>query len=257
MNLQRRAQLKNIYDVLFAAFGPQHWWPAKTPFEVMVGAILTQNTNWSNVARAIANLKQAKCLSPRALRDISHAKLARLIKPSGYFNIKAKRLKNFIRFLFDEYNGNLRRMAEEDLVVLREKVLGVNGVGPETADSILLYALGKPIFVIDGYTKRVLWRHGFINSTADYHDVQKIFMESFPTRLETAAGDVRFYNEFHALFVHLGAEICRPRPLCDQCPLNLIPRRKSVKPVKTRRSSRALDNPALPRKRGERRDKIS
>jgi len=215
-----RSDLTEMYGRLFAAFGPQRWWPASpqsasrpTPFEVMVGAILTQNTNWGNVVKAIVNLKKAKVLTPAALKKIPAAKLAVLIKSSGYFNIKANRLKNYVDFMFTEYDGRVGRMAREELPLLREKLLGVNGVGPETADSILLYALNKPVFVIDAYTKRILRRHNLIPADADYEAVQNIFMKNFPP-------DVAFYNEFHALFVRLGAEICKPHPSCEQCPLN-------------------------------------
>ena len=204
--------LFELYKRLYDAFGPQHWWPARSPFEVIVGAILTQNTSWSNVAKAIANLKAARCLSPSALRNIPNRQLAALIKPSGYFNIKTKRLKNFIHFMFKAYDGSLKRMAREELPVLRNTLLAVNGIGPETADSILLYALEKPVFVIDAYTKRILHRHRLGPGNTDYGLIQKFFMAHLPV-------DVSHYNEFHALFVRLGSEICRPRPLCHRCPL--------------------------------------
>ncbi|OGX38560.1 MAG: endonuclease [Omnitrophica WOR_2 bacterium RIFCSPHIGHO2_02_FULL_50_17] len=205
--------LEEIYGRLFKEFGPQHWWPGESPFEVMVGAILTQNTNWGNVERAIRNLKAYKMLSPRALHEISHARLAPLIRPAGYFNVKARRLKNFINFLFEEYQGSLKKMAEEPWPRLRHKLLGVNGVGPETADSILLYAFEKPVFVVDAYTRRILYRHNLAGKDAGYHHIQKLFM----THLDH---DVRIFNEYHALIVRLGKDYCRPRPLCERCVLN-------------------------------------
>ena len=210
--LHKTCQLKKIYSTLYEAFGPQHWWPGDTPFEIMVGAILTQNTNWSNVEKAINNLKQARCLTPLSLKTISQKRLAQLIKPSGYYNIKAKRLKSFINFLYQEFSGRLNKMKKVPLAELREKFLSVNGIGPETADSILLYALGKPIFVVDAYTKRILFRHGFVEQGDDYHHVQQLFMKNWPA-------DMKVFNEFHALLVNLGKHYCKPTPHCEQCPL--------------------------------------
>lgn len=204
--------LTAIYRRLWNAFGPQKWWPAQSKFEVIVGAILTQNTNWGNVEKALDNLKKEKLLSPQTLRDISPRKLAVLIKPAGYFNVKTKRLKNFIAFFFQEYDGQLRNMAREESAVLRRKLLGVNGIGPETADSIVLYAFDKPIFVVDAYTKRFLYRHNMIGREADYDAVQELFMGHFKP-------DARLFNEYHALIVKLGKEYCRPNPRCDQCSL--------------------------------------
>ena len=206
--------LKDIYERLYRAFGPQHWWPGDTPFEITVGAILTQNTNWGNVEKAIANLKRQKVLSARKIHELTHEKLAGLIKPAGYFNVKSKRLKSFIEFLMDDYGGSLKKMAKEDLTPLREKLLAVHGIGPETADSILLYALDKPVFVIDAYTKRALSRHGVLS----YDEPYEIYQGLFHGELKK---DVRLFNEYHALFVRLGKEYCRPRPLCEGCPLNL------------------------------------
>lgn len=224
--------LHTAYDALFAAFGPQHWWPGDTPFEVVVGAILTQNTAWSNVERAIANLKRERVLSPRALRDIHPRRLARLIRPSGYFNIKAKRLKDFMRWLFAAHGGSLTRMFRRDLHTLRQQLLAVNGIGPETADSILLYAGQKPIFVVDAYTKRILSRHGLVAADASYDDVQRLFHAALPA-------DVQLYNEFHALLVRLGKDYCQKRqPRCVECPLRAVlpPSRigvqTSVRPVR-------------------------
>ena len=207
--------LRKIYAKLFKEFGPQHWWPARTKFEVIVGAILTQNTNWGNVEKAIHRLKSAGVLSERALRGIPVTKLAALIKPAGYFNVKARRLKNFMRFLFDEYDGSLKAMGREDGHRLRQKLLTVNGIGPETADSILLYALDKPVFVVDAYTKRFLYRHNLVDRKADYHQVQELFAAHFNE-------DVPFFQEYHALIVALGKNYCKPTPLCERCPLNRI-----------------------------------
>jgi endonuclease-3 related protein len=204
--------LLEIYDRLYTHFGPQHWWPGDTPFEIAVGAILTQNTNWGNVEKAITNLKKAKKLNSKALRNISPTKLASLIRPAGYFNIKADRLKHFIDFLADNYNGSMKKMRAEEALLLREKLLGVKGVGPETADSMLLYALEKPVFVIDAYTKRILSRHKLVSEKAAYHDLQDIFYENLPQ-------DVKLFNEYHALFVMLGKDYCRPKPRCEGCPL--------------------------------------
>lgn len=207
--------IKKIYKKLYDKFGPQYWWPAKTKFEVMLGAILTQNTNWGNVEKAIMNLRKADILSPLKVKKISVKRLASLIKPSGYYNIKAARIKNFVNFIFKEYKGNLCAMGKEPLDDLREKLLGINGIGPETADSILLYALDKPIFVVDAYTKRILLRHHFIEQNVEYQFIQKIFMESLPH-------DIKIFNEYHALIVRLGKEICASKPSCDLCPLKGI-----------------------------------
>lgn len=205
--------LIKIYRRLLKEFGPQGWWPGDGPFEVMIGAILTQNTNWGNVERAIKNLKMAKALSPSALHKISEGELAELIRPAGYFNIKAGRLKAFIEFFITRYSKSVSRMKNVDTAVLRHELLGVNGIGPETADSILLYALQKPVFVIDAYTKRALSRHGIIDEKASYHKFQELFHSSLTP-------DVKVFNEYHALLVRLGKEFCRPRPRCDICLLS-------------------------------------
>ena len=207
-----KAILKSIYNKLFDAFGPQHWWPAKTKFEVMVGAILTQNTNWGNVKRALNNLKEAKQLSFKALMDTSNLKLASLIKPAGYYNIKAKRLKNFIDFFAREYKGSIKKMQAEDSRKLRKSLLGVNGIGPETADSILLYAIESPIFVVDAYTRRIFSRHGLVGDKDNYDLIQNLFMDNLEV-------DVEMFNEYHALIVRLAKEHCKARPNCDSCPL--------------------------------------
>lgn len=194
-------------------FGHQHWWPGETTFEVMIGAILTQNTAWSNVEKAILNLKRANQLNVRALSRISRRRLARLIRPAGYFNVKADRLKHFIGFLMREYRGNLKRMSREKGPILRQKLLEVKGIGEETADSILLYAFNKPFFVIDAYTKRIFARHGFYDLHGPYHDWQKLFEKALPKK-------VPLYNDFHAQIVAIGKNYCRTKPQCDTCPLN-------------------------------------
>lgn len=208
-------RLLDYYEKALRALGPQHWWPGETPFEVCVGAILTQNTNWKNVEKAISNLKAKGLMTPKRLAALSVGELAELIRPAGYFNIKAKRLKNFLKFLVEEYDGDLGRMSTERLETLREKLLSVSGIGPETADSILLYATQKPIFVVDAYTKRILLRHELVNEEADYHEMQRYFMDHLPGGVDETA----LFNEFHALIVNIGKNWCRPKePDCAHCP---------------------------------------
>ncbi len=207
-------KLKNIYSKLFDSFGPQRWWPGDTPFEVAVGAVLTQNTNWGNVEKAIANLKKANALCPVAIDRMSGSRLAELIRPSGYYNVKAARLKALVSFIMTEYQGNIERMKNADPEKLRKRLLQVNGIGQETADSILLYAAGIPFFVIDAYTRRMLSRHGILSAGAEYEDFQGLFHGSL-TRSPA------LYNEYHALIVKAGKTFCRPRdPLCGDCPLS-------------------------------------
>ena len=201
-----------IYERLFAFFGPQHWWPGGTPFEVAVGAILTQNTNWGNVERAIGNLKAAGGLSAGRLRDMPDDEVAALIRPAGYFNVKTRRLKAFLRLLVEGHGGSMAKMKRLELTALRQELLSVNGIGPETADSILLYALDKPVFVIDAYTKRVLSRHGVMGHDEPYEAFQGLFHRSL-------GRDVALFNEYHALFVAVGKDFCKPRPRCGGCPL--------------------------------------
>jgi endonuclease-3 related protein len=205
--------LIKIYQRLYKVFGPQHWWPGDTPFEIAVGAILTQNTNWGNVEKAISNLKKQNALSAKAIHKMAVKELSGLIRPAGYFNIKAKRLKCFIEFLMNDYRGSMKRMKNEDMHSLRKKLLSINGIGPETADSILLYALKKPIFVIDAYTKRVLSRHDIMEHAKPYEKFQELFHSSLKE-------DVKLFNEYHALFVRAGKTYCKLKnPLCDKCPL--------------------------------------
>lgn len=208
--MKKKDILLKVYDRLYKTYGPQHWWPGDTPFEVIVGAILTQNTNWGNVEKAIANLKAEGILSPEGLRDVNHNHLARLIRPSGYFNIKAGRLKHFIDYLYKRHDGSLEKMFSLDLKTLRHELLEVKGIGPETADSILLYAGGYPIFVIDAYTVRIFSRLGILPEDITYHEAQEMVMDSLPH-------DARLFNEYHALIVKFGKEHCRSKPVCDVC----------------------------------------
>jgi len=206
-------KLLEIYDILFDFFGPQGWWPGETPFEIMVGAVLTQNTSWTNVSKAIDNLKQQDLLSFEKLHGLSPGVLAEKIKPAGYFNLKATRLKNLLDFIAREFNGSLAEMFSLEKHALREQILTVKGIGPETADSILLYAGSKSFFVVDAYTHRIFSRHGIIGEEEGYYEIQEYFMLSLPE-------DVGLFNEYHALIVRLGKEFCRKgKPLCDTCPL--------------------------------------
>lgn len=205
------ATFSDYFQTALQKLGPQHWWPGETPFEVCVGAILTQNTNWKNVEKAIANLKSRGLLAPKELLKLPDQQLAELIRPAGYFNIKTKRLKNFLQFLVDQYDGDLNQMFNERLETLREKLLSVKGIGPETADSILLYAGGKPIFVVDAYTKRIFLRHQVVSEEADYHEIQDHFMRHLPDEVST-------FNEFHALIVNIGKNWCKTKPDCEHCP---------------------------------------
>jgi endonuclease-3 related protein len=209
------ALLMEIYDRLYRAFGPQHWWPAEAAFEMMVGAILTQNTSWRNVEKAIDSLKRKGVLTPKGLRQLKKPALASMIRPSGYYRIKADRLKAFVDFLWEGYGGEIKNMGKERLSELRERLLQVKGVGPETADSILLYGLRKPVFVIDAYTKRVLSRHGIISEKASYDETQRLFMGHLPH-------DEKLFNEYHALIVRVGKTLCKKTPKCGICPLNRI-----------------------------------
>ncbi len=218
---ERKKQVKNVpdtlmeyYETLLTAFGPQRWWPARTRMEVITGAILTQNTSWTNVEKAVKRLKKARVLTPQRLFALETEALADLIRSSGYFNVKAKRLKNFLSFLFQEFDGDLNRLfAKPGLAELRARILSVNGIGPETADSILLYAGRRAEFVVDAYTKRVFSRHGLTGKAAGYDEVKGLFMDNL-------VRDERLFNEYHALIVRLGKDFCRPRkPLCEECPL--------------------------------------
>ena len=205
-------KLLDIYNKLHKEFGPMHWWPADSAFEVIIGAILTQNTSWKNVERAVANLKKAKALTPPAMAGLKKKKLAALIKPAGYYNVKAGRIRNFLDFLMKEYSGSLKGLFKEPTGTLRKKLLEVNGIGPETADSILLYSALRPVFVVDAYTKRIFSRHKIISPSAGYEEVQRFFTANLPRK-------AWLFNEYHALIVNLGKDYCRKKPLCKSCPL--------------------------------------
>lgn len=204
--------LHHAYERLFAAFGPQHWWPGRDEEDVIIGAVLTQNTSWTNVERAMANLDAKGLCRLRAIASARRDRLARLLRPVGYFNLKADRLRSVARHFVERWDCDWERLRREPLGPLRHELLGVKGIGPETADSILLYALGHPTFVIDAYTKRILSRHGLVDGGVDYHALQDLFHK----HLET---DVPLFNEYHALLVRVGNRLCKRRPNCEECPL--------------------------------------
>jgi endonuclease-3 related protein len=209
--------LQEVYDRLLAAYGPQQWWPGDSPFEVLVGAVLVQNTSWKNVERAIRNLAAADLLTPRALYGVPQEELEELIRPAGYYRVKARRLRNLLAMVVERYDGSLDVMFQTSLETLREELLSINGIGPETADSILLYAGNLPTFVIDTYTHRVLARHGWIGFEAGYDELKEHFESGL-------ARDGALYNEYHALLVRVGHVHCRKQPRCDGCPLaELLP----------------------------------
>ena len=210
----RRSLLK-IYQVLFRHYGHRGWWPGQTPFEVIVGAILTQNTAWRNVEKAIANLKREHLLTPTAMRKVARARLATLIRSAGYFNIKTDRIKSFVDFLWAHYRGSLKRMFQTEVERLRNELLNVKGIGEETADSILLYAGGKLFFVVDAYTRRVLARHRYLGGDEDYSDIQRIFSQLLPK-------STNLYNDYHAQLVEVGKGFCKTQPVCESCPLRSL-----------------------------------
>jgi len=214
--MEKSDVLLKIYKSLYNFFGPLNWWPGDTPFEIMVGAILTQNTSWSNVEKAINNLKKGNLLDPQKLYRINQEELAQLIRPSGYYNIKAQRLKNFVTFFIEGFDGSLKNMFSSDGEELRKKLLKVKGIGPETADSILLYAGGKPFFIVDAYTKRIFSRHKLISGDASYRQIQEFFSRNLDS-------DVELFNEFHAQIVMLGKTICTSKnPDCSKCPISYL-----------------------------------
>lgn len=207
------ATYQEIYQKLLEFFGPQHWWPAESSLEMIVGAVLTQNTNWTNVVKALDRLKKENLLNYTGLNTIDEPYLASLIQPAGYYNLKARRLKNLLAMLEQEYSGDVDLLVQDSLEGGRNNLLAVKGVGPETADSILLYACHKPVFVVDSYTHRVFTRHNLIAEESDYHEIQEQFMDHLPP-------DVQLFNEYHALIVRVGKEFCKKRnPLCKSCPL--------------------------------------
>ena len=208
-----KKRLRLIYRKALSCLGPQHWWPGESPFEVMVGAILTQNTSWLNVEKAISNLKKQKLLSLRRLYKMPVRELAKIIRPVGYHNIKACRLKNFLKFFIKSYQGSIKKISLVEIKDLRKDLLKVNGIGPETADSILLYALNKPVFVVDAYTRRIFARHGLLRENSTYDETQNLFMKNLKK-------DVKLFNEYHALLVRIGKDFClKNKPKCRLCPL--------------------------------------
>ena len=207
--------LFNVYDLLFARYGPQHWWPADGPFEVIAGAILTQSAAWANVEKAINNLKLADALTPAALRDMAPGKLAQLLYPCGYYNAKAKKLKSFADHLKINHGDSLNHLFDQPVDILRKELLSIHGVGDETADSIILYAAGNPVFVIDTYTRRIFKRLGFNKAGSRYEDFQAWFMDILPP-------DMRLFNEYHALLVRHGKEVCKKTPLCRDCCIGVL-----------------------------------
>ncbi len=207
------SKLLQAYERLSDAFGPQYWWPGESPFEIMVGAVLVQNTAWRNVERAIANLRDAGVMEPRALYGLPPDELAELVRPAGYYQVKARRLRHLLKFVIDQYDGSLDEMFRTDVNTLREQLLSIHGIGPETADAILLYAGGLPTFVVDTYTHRVVARHGWLAYDAEYHEIKDYFESALPA-------DATLYNEYHALLVRVGKDFCRrAAPKCEACPL--------------------------------------
>jgi endonuclease-3 related protein len=207
--------LLDIYHQLMARYGPQHWWPAQEPFEIIVGAILTQSASWLNVEKAIASLRASKALSPEALRRLPLSEVASLVHPCGYYNAKALKLKSFVQWLGQHYDDNLDRLFANNIGQLRQQLLSIHGIGQETADSIILYAANKPIFVIDAYTRRIINRIGLAPNSNSYAAYQALFMHNLPV-------DASLFNEYHALLVCLAKNVCRKHPLCQQCCLNNI-----------------------------------
>ncbi|MFI5322396.1 MAG: endonuclease III domain-containing protein [Thermodesulfobacteriota bacterium] len=215
--MTKKARIERFYEELYDKFGPQGWWPAKTALECILGAILTQNTSWSNVEKALDNLMSQNLISIERLDLITTDELAVLIRPSGYYNQKAVKIKKFVSFLLREYSGSLDNMFAEDKSILREKLLSIQGIGPETADSIMLYAGMIPVFVVDAYTWRILSRHGLVPIETSYDEIQELFTDSLRE-------DAVMFNEYHALLVKVGKEHCRKRnPLCGGCPLEFDP----------------------------------
>lgn len=207
-----RRKLVEIYERLMAHFGPTHWWPGDSAFEIAIGAVLTQNTAWTNVEKAIENLKCAHMLSARAILACDEEKLYELLRPSGYFRVKAKRLRSFCAYLVERYGGSMARMAKRPLAELRQELLGVDGVGPETADDILLYACEKPVFVVDAYTRRILSRHGLVEPDIGYEALRFFFERNLDA-------DLHIFKEYHGLIVYTGKDFCRRSPKCEVCPL--------------------------------------
>lgn len=216
MNGGRTRLLRKIYGILLDAFGPQAWWPAETPFEVIIGAILTQNTAWRNVAKAIENLRENHLLDFNLIHGIPAPTLAQLIRPSGFYNEKTRKIKTFCMHVAEKWDGDLTRFLAQEREELRAELLGIRGIGPETADSIVLYAAEKPSFVVDAYTYRIFSRHGWVDESIAYEELRAFFMEGLDP-------DVPFFKEYHALLVKTGHLYCRRKnPLCLSCPLGVL-----------------------------------
>jgi len=209
-NIQER--LLSIFNTLLHSFGKRHWWPGETTLEIIIGAVLTQNTSWKNVEKAIKNLKRHDALNIDRLHRMDKTELARIILPSGFYNIKSDRLKNIIDVIYNDYDSNISKLYSVNVWHTRDKLLAIKGIGKETADSIILYALNKPIFVIDAYTKRFLQNHRLYNGESDYDSLQQFFMKNLPE-------DTYLFNEFHALIVYLCQNFCKKIPVCEECPL--------------------------------------
>ena len=225
----RDPRLDAIFRRLYGRFGPQRWWPAESPFEVIVGAVLAQNTSWKNVEKAVENLKRRRALSPRAIQRMPLSRLAKLIRPSGYFRLKARRLKSVVAWYLEEYGGSVESLRRAPLGRTRERLLAVWGVGPETADSILCYAAGKNTFVVDAYARRVLSRHGILPAETSYEEIREYFQKRLLPKN-------RVYNELHALIVEAGKRYCGPEPRCEECPLKPLLRGHPKQTNRTRRS---------------------
>ena len=213
MGAEAKKTLERDYQRMAAHYGPTHWWPGGSPFEIALGAILTQNTAWTNVEKAIANLKRSKLLSPHKILACPVPELHAALRPSGYFRQKAERVRLFCQHLLDHYGGSVKRMARRPLGPLRAELLELKGIGPETADDILLYACDKPVFVVDAYTRRIFSRHGLVPEDMGYEDLRAFFEGKL-------AKDVQLYKEYHGLIVWTGKDFCRKQPRCDGCPLN-------------------------------------
>jgi endonuclease-3 related protein len=223
-----RTEIRCYYRALSRAYGPQYWWPARTRFEVIVGAFLTQNTAWSNVKLALRNLRRARVLSVEGVRRIGLAELEQLVRPAGYFRQKALRLKMFVSFLDAEYGGSLRKMFSQPTPQLRERLLSLNGVGPETADAILLYAGEHPVFVVDVYARRILHRHGIMPASAKYEEIRELFEKSLNVAHMREESASAVFNQAHALIVQVGKRHCKKQACCQGCPLErFLPRNAS------------------------------
>ena len=214
--MQTADMLKKIYKLLFERYGHQNWWPGESRFEVVLGAILTQNTNWQNVEKAINNLKEAEMLCANKMFQSDHLTVAELIRPAGYYNVKTKRIKSFLEWLFDKFEGKLENLEQQPTDLLREDLLSIKGIGKETADSILLYGFERPVFVVDAYTARMLGRHKLIDEYCDYEEIRELFESSL-------SNEHQLFNEYHALIVRLGKDYCKKRPKCEGCPLEHLP----------------------------------